>query len=129
MSIDVEYAIKKDIRNNPVVREVDVEQKREFFRAVGLAVMIVGMLLFSAWQRFEVMQSGYQIERLDQARDVEESLNRQLRLEVETWRAPQAIEQRAMRELHMVQPSPAETIVVERAPAPAGAKAIVAENR
>ena len=35
MSIDVEYAIKKDIRNNPVVREVDTRQKREFLRIAG----------------------------------------------------------------------------------------------
>ena len=34
MSIDLEYAIKQDIRNNPVVREVDREQKREFLRTL-----------------------------------------------------------------------------------------------
>ena len=53
MSIDVEYAIKKDIRNNPVIREIDLEQKREFLRTAGLAALVVAMLLFSAWQQFE----------------------------------------------------------------------------
>jgi hypothetical protein len=52
MSIDVEYAIKKDIRNNPVVREIDVEQKRDFARTLRLAVAVVGMLLFAALQQF-----------------------------------------------------------------------------
>ena len=37
MSIDLEYAIKKDIRNNPVVREIDLQQKREFRRMSGSA--------------------------------------------------------------------------------------------
>ena len=36
MNIDLEYAIKKDIRNNPVVREIDTQQKREFRRMVWL---------------------------------------------------------------------------------------------
>ena len=54
MSIDVEYAIKKDIRNNPVVREIDFEQKREFRRTLILAGLIVAMLLFSAWQHLKV---------------------------------------------------------------------------
>ena len=34
MKIDVEYAIKKDVRNNPVVRGVDVQQRRELFRSL-----------------------------------------------------------------------------------------------
>ena len=41
MSIDVEYAIKKDIRNNPVIRELDTRQKREFRRMVWLGVLFV----------------------------------------------------------------------------------------
>ena len=69
MSIDLEYAIKKDIRNNPVVREVDVQQKREFLRTIWLAAVIVAMLLFSAWQHFEIVHTGYEVEKL-RARDV-----------------------------------------------------------
>ena len=83
MSIDVEYAIKKDIRNNPVVREVDHGQKREFLRTLWLAVVIVGALLFAAWQHFGVVQYGYEIERVRKQLVEEETLNRQLRLEFE----------------------------------------------
>ena len=129
MSIDVEYAIKKDIRNNPVVREVDVRQKGEILRTVGLAGLIVAMLIFSAWQHFEILNNGYAIEKLTQDLTDETAANRKLRLEVETLRAPQAIEQRATRELHMVMPTPAETIVVERAPSATPTKAIVAAVR
>ena len=47
MSIDLEYAIKQDIRNNPVVREVDREQRRGFVRVLGWAALAVGMLMFA----------------------------------------------------------------------------------
>ena len=52
MSIDVEYAIKKDVRNNPIVREVDLAQRQEFRRNVWLGVLVVATLLFSAWQHY-----------------------------------------------------------------------------
>ena len=61
MNIDLEYAIKKDIQNNPVVREIDLQQKCEFNRMVWSATVIVGMLLFSAWQHLEIVNNGYQV--------------------------------------------------------------------
>ena len=115
MSIDVEYAIKKDIRNNPVVREIDVQQKRDFRRTTCIAVLIVGMGLFAAWQHFKILQNGYEVQKLQLARAAEESINRQLRLEVETLRAPQRIERIAVHDLHMVAPVSKDTLVIERA--------------
>jgi cell division protein FtsL len=129
MSIDVEYAIKKDIRNNPVVREIDRQQKRDLRRAVSFAVLIVAMLLFSAWQHFKIVRNGYELEALEQARVNEAAQNRKLRLEVETLRAPEAVETRALRDLHMVAPLPANTLVIERTRASTPTKAIRAEIR
>lgn len=128
-SIDIEYAIKKDIRNNPVVREVDERQRRDMRQTIGLAVLIVGMLLFSAWQSFRMVDHGIQLEKLRVQRAQEESLNRQLTLQLETLRAPQTIEERAKRELHLVAPTPADTVIVERAPAAPAPRAIVASAR
>jgi cell division protein FtsL len=126
MSIDIEYAIKKDIRNNPVVREVDVEQKREFRRTVGLAALIVALLLFSAVQHLQIVNAGYRIQTLEQQRAAEESTNRQLRLEVETLRTPQRIERIAIDQLHMVAPSAKDTLIIERAKPVSPDKAVVA---
>ena len=70
MSIDLEYAIKTDIRNNPVVRETDVRERREFRRIVLLASLSVGLALFSAFQHFETLRYGYSIEQLRQDRAV-----------------------------------------------------------
>ena len=129
MNIDVEYAIKKDIRNNPVVRQVDEEQKREFRRTVWLALLIVGALLVSAWQHFQVVEYGYLSQRAREALTQEKSNNRQLRVESLMLHAPQTLEQRAMQELHMVRPSAADTIVIERAPAVTAGSDIVAAVR
>ena len=41
MSIDLEYAIKADIRNNPVIREADRRERREFQRIMLLACLAV----------------------------------------------------------------------------------------
>jgi len=129
MSIDVEYAIKKDIRNNPVVREIDREQKRDFLRAMGVAGAIVGMLLFSAWQHFQVVARGYDIEALRVELARETNYNRQYRLELEVASRPQEIERRAKEKLRMVAATEETTIVLERVPAPPPARAIVAAVR
>ena len=114
MSIDVEFAIRKDIRNNPVVRELDTEQKREFRGIVWLACLSVALLLFSAWQHFEIVSHGIAIEKLGQDLERDETANRQLRLNLETLRAPQEIELRARREIGLTPPTDKDTIVIER---------------
>jgi hypothetical protein len=129
MSIDVEYAIKKDIRNNPVVREVDLEQKREFARTALMVGLIVAMLLFSAWQHFKIVRHGYDVEALRQELAVEESLHRQFQLDFEAYSRPQLIEDRARRELNLVPATSADTLVVERVGQPAPPGAVVAEVR
>lgn len=129
MSIDPEYVIKTDIRNNPIVREADLRERREFRRIMLLASLSVGLLLFSAWQHFETVRYGYAIEDLREFQAYEESVNRQLRLNVETLRAPQVIEERARRELGLVTPSPSDTIVIERTRSSAPPTGVVAQAR
>jgi cell division protein FtsL len=129
MSIDVEYAIKKDVRNNPIVREVDWQQKREFLRAVGIGALIVVMLLLWAWPQLMNRLGGYQLSDLRRELAVEEELNRKLRLELETLRSPQRLEERAIKELHMTAPGSAGTIVIERATPVAPSRAVIAKVR
>ena len=78
-AMDFEYAIKKDIRNNPIVREVDEARQRQLWRSIGIGLFLVVVLLFSAWQHFELLRHGYQIERMQQERAAEEEINRHLR--------------------------------------------------
>jgi cell division protein FtsL len=129
MNIDVEYAIKKDVRNNPVVRGVDVQQRRELFRSLLVGAAIVGMLLFSAWQHYLLIDHSYKVQEKLAERASEERLNRQLRLEVESLRAPELVEKRAMKELGMVYPAPGQTLVIERVSSSTAPRAIVASAR
>jgi cell division protein FtsL len=124
---DFEYAIKKDVRNNPIVREVDEARQQQLLRAVGIGGLLVAVLLFSAWQHFELLQHGYLMERLEQERKAEEEVNRHLKLEIEVLRAPRRIEDMATRKLRMVEPAPGSVVIIERVATPAPpAKSIVA---
>jgi cell division protein FtsL len=109
-----EYAIRKDVRNNPIVREVDQERQRELWQSLGIGIVLVLVLLFSAWQHFELLRHGYQLEQMQRERATEAEINRHLKLEIETLRAPQRIEKLAIGRLHMVAPGPDEAIVLER---------------
>lgn len=127
--MDFEYAIRKDIRNNPIVHEVDRDRQRQLWRSMALAVFLATVLLFSAWQHFELLRHGYRIEQMQQERAAEEEINRHLRLEVETLRAPQRIEHIATEQLHLVQPARGQSIVIERvSPGPPPPKSIVASR-
>jgi cell division protein FtsL len=124
-----EYAIRKDVRNNPIVREVDEEKQRELWKSVGVAGFLVVVLLFSAWQHFELLRHGYQVEELQRQRTGEEDTARRLRLEIETLKSPKRIETLATRQLHLVAPSRDEAIVIERVvPADPPAASVVARR-
>jgi cell division protein FtsL len=124
-----EYAIKKDVRNNPIVREVDRDRHREMWRSTLVGVFLVLVLLFWAWQQFELLRHGYRLEQMQQERASEEAINRHLRLEIETLRSPARIERMATSRLHMVAPSADEAIVIERVIAtPAPPRSVVARR-
>jgi cell division protein FtsL len=108
-----EYQIKKDIRNNPIVREVDEARARDLWRSAGIIAAFVGLLLFSAWQHFELIRYGYRLEQLQRAHQAEEERNRHLRLEVQALQRPQRIEEIA-RKQKLGEPAPEDVVVLER---------------
>ena len=129
MAEPFEYAIRKDVRNNPIVREVDHARQRELWKSVGLTAFLVVLSLFFAWPHFEMTLNGYRIEQLQKEKDAEEEMTRQLRLEIETLRSPKRIETLATTTLHLVAPTQDEAIVLERVvPAELPASSIVARR-
>ena len=124
-----EYEIRKDFRNNQIVREVDQARQQQLWRTMGIGLFLVLVLLFSAWQHFELLRHGYKIERMQQERAAEEDANRHLRLEIETLRAPKRIEKIATEQLHLVAPARGDAIVIERVtPTAPPEKSIVASR-
>jgi cell division protein FtsL len=114
--VDFEYAIKMDVRNNPIVREIDRTRQRELWRSVAIGVGLVVVVLFSLWQRFTVMRVGTEIDRIERQVQEERVINRQLQLDVEKLSQPRRIAKVAAgRPLYMVQPDQASTLILERA--------------
>ena len=124
-----EWAIKKDVRNNPIVREVDLERHREMWRSVGVSVFLVVVLLFIVWQQNELQRYGYRMETAQNQLEEEEVTARRLRLEIETLRAPERIQERAIEQLHMVWPGPGDGTVIERVFEPAAPPRSVVAQR
>src|SRR5262245_45966056 len=110
MAESFEYAIRKDVRNNPIVREVDNARQRGLWKTIAVAGFFVVMLLFWAWQQFELLRHGYRIEEMQKQRAAEEEITRQLQLEIDTLKAPKRIEELATGQLHLVAPSHDEAI-------------------
>jgi cell division protein FtsL len=122
-----EYEIRKDVRNNQIVREVDQRRLRDLWQSLGIGMLLVLVLLFSAWQHFELLRHGYRLEQMQRERAAEEDINRHLRLEMESLRSPKRIETIATERLGMVAPGPTEAVVLERVTPPAPpAKSLVA---
>ena len=123
---DFEYDIKKDIRNNPIVREVDEARLNELWRSLCIGILLVGVLIFTAWQHFELRQHNYEIGEMQQQRMRELEVNRHLRLEIETLRSPARIERIATEQLDLVEPTSDVAFVIERVvPAPVPDRSLV----
>jgi cell division protein FtsL len=124
-----EYAIKKDVRNNPIVREIDNARHRELWKTVVVAGLFVVILLTWAWQQFDILRHGYRVEEMQRERTAEEEVARQLRLEIETLKSPKRIEELATQKLHLVAPTRDEAIVIERVvPAEPPARSVIARR-
>lgn len=114
-----DYALRKVVRNSAIVREVDEVRQREMWQWACMAAVLVLVLLASVWMHMQFRQLDYRAETLQSARAAEAEKNRVLRLRIETLKAPQRIEQMARDTLHMVDPAPGESIVIDRVAVPA----------
>ena len=93
-------------------------------------MFLVAVLLFWAWQQFELRRNGYRLEQMQQERAVEEDVNRHLRLEIADaagarsassgWRSAVS---------GMVMPRPEDASVIERVvETPAPPRSVVARR-
>ena len=111
----LDYAISKDVRNNQIVREIDHSRQRDLWRWAWIGSVILALVVYSSWQHFELLRHGYRVEQMERARKQEVEINRHLRLQIQTLKAPQRIAAIATSQLRMVEPTSAEAVVLERA--------------
>jgi cell division protein FtsL len=108
---------------------VDEARHRDLWQSVGIGLVLVLALLFSAWQHFELIRHGYRLEDLHREHAEQAEINRHLRLEVETLRSTARIEKLATQQLGMVEPGPDDALILERVVAPAAPAASVVAAR
>jgi cell division protein FtsL len=124
-----EYAVRKDVRNNPIVREVDAERQAELWKTLALAALVVVAVMFWTWQHFELLRHGYRLDELQKQQAAEEDISRHLRLQIQELRSPKRIEGIARGRLNLVTPTREDAIVIERVvPAEPPAKSVVARR-
>ena len=109
-----EFYFVKHIDNSRLVREVDVERRRECFSLLGLGVLVFLFVLLFAWQHFQCVRYGYQVEQLKAEFTTLEERNHQLRLQQAALADPERIDTLARTRLGMVTPNPQQVIRVGR---------------
>jgi cell division protein FtsL len=100
----------KHIDNSRLVREVDVERRREYIGFLGLGFLVFSFVLLLAWQHFQCLRNGYQIEQLKAEHATLEEQNHQYRLEQAALADPKRIDTLARTHLGMVTPGPGQLI-------------------
>lgn len=127
MAESFEYAVRKDVKNNPIVREVDEERQTEMWKTLGLALLVVMSVMFWTWQHFDLLRHGYRLEEQQRERAKAEDDALHLRLEIERLRSPKRIEELVRGQF--VTPTMQDAIVIERVvPADPPDKSVVAQR-
>jgi cell division protein FtsL len=99
------------------------------WRSATAGVILVVILLYSAWQHFELIRYGYRISKIEQERADELKANRRLRLSIQTLSRPDRIEKLATK-LRLAPPSKEDTVILERVvPGDAPAQSVVAQRQ
>ncbi len=105
------YFVKR-IDNSRLRREVDPRKCRQCLALLGVGVLVFIFGLLFAWQHFQCVRYGYEIEQLKTQRESLEEWNHQLRVEQASLADPQRIDQVARRELGLVPPGPRQLVQV-----------------
>jgi len=108
------YFVKR-IDNSRLHRDIDREKRRECFCLLGLGCLVFLFGLLIAWQHFQCVRYGYQIEQVKALRGALEESNHQLRLGQASLADPQRIDTLARQELGLASPQPQQVIQMDEA--------------
>jgi len=111
-----EVVFVKRYDNSRLRREVDRSKQRECYRLLALSVLVFCFGFAYAWQHFQCLSLGYEIQQAKEQRTALEQLNRQLRLEQASLADPQRIDTLAQ-EQGLTAPTPRQVIEVGPVPA------------
>ncbi len=91
-----------------LLKEQDVRSRRDLkdmgflYFSISAVVIIVAVIFLYLWCRLTVVNLGYEISALNEARAVETERNKRLRVELMRLKSPERIERIAVEELGLV---------------------------
>ena len=88
--------------------------RRDNFRRVLIALLILSGLLLYVGGKVQIVQLGYQIEVLEREKHELERANRSLLIEASSLSSPARIEDIAIKRLGMVWPAKENVVIVKR---------------
>lgn len=119
-----EVYFTKHIDNSRLVREVDRSEHRRCYALAGLGVLAFLLCFAYAWQHFQCVRYGYQIEQLRERQISLEKWNRELKAEEQRLDNIEFIDGKAQAELGL---KPADPNQVMNADQPADSQDSLAE--
>jgi cell division protein FtsL len=118
----------KRIDNSRLRREVNREKRRECYSLLGLGILVFLFGLLYAWQHFNCVRFGYQIEQLKSEQRSLLEANRDLRLQQADLENPNRIDAVAQKTLGLAPPRPEQVIPAESRGSVAEDAPVVARN-
>ena len=112
----IEIQFDKKIDNSRVIREMDLRCRTDSICITLLGAVFVFGTLFYAWQQFQWIQYGYEIEAAQRQIDQLAEVDRQLRIERAKRATPQRIERIARTQLGMVSAGAGQYVAAENRP-------------
>jgi len=106
------YFVKR-IDNSRIVREVDGAKHRECYTLAGLIGLSFVLCFAYAWQHFQCVRYGYEIEQLRQQKTSLENWNRRLKSEEQSLDQKDFIEGKAQAELGLEPVRPGQVVRAE----------------
>jgi cell division protein FtsL len=111
------HVVSKRIDNSRLVRTQAPGRCRDLLKQLAVGGLLAGVTFFYAWQHFQCVQMGYQIESLKGQKKQLTELNRQLTLEAAGLRSPARIDEIA-RQLGLEAPAAGQLQPFETPSAP-----------
>jgi cell division protein FtsL len=115
-----------EIRNYGIKNELDFGLLTELMRAIIALVIVAGALLFYSWVQSQIVNAGYESQRLFIEEQSLQRTQQSLILEEETLRNPERMDAIARNDLKMMPLRPSQLIQPPIQDAERGASAIVA---
>lgn len=106
-----DWADSIELRNNGIKCVIDARMASDLLRTIISFCLIAGALLFYSWTRSQIVEIGYQDQKLFESEQMQLEIQKQLIVEEAHLKDPGRIELIATRDLDMVKLPPSRMIL------------------